>query len=70
MHELLELVRAPGQGDDDVDWDVGCVHPLIFHLHQRPERPEEDQTPEVVTRLASEGQLVQCPLVLLCTGDA
>ena len=69
MHELFELVRASGQWDDDVDWDVDCVHPLVFHLHQRPKWTEEDETPEFLTRLPSEGQLIQRPFVLLCTGD-
>lgn len=69
MHELFELVRASGQRDDDVDGDVGCVHPLVLHLHQRPEGTEEDQAPEFITGLASEGQLIQCPFVLLCAGD-
>lgn len=70
MHELFELVRAPGQGHDDVDWDVGSVHPLVFNLHQWPKGTEEDQTPEFLSGLSSEGQLVHRPFVLLCTGDS
>lgn len=70
VHELLELVGAAGQRHDDVDQDVARVHPLVFHLHQRPEGAEEDQAPELVAGLAPEGQLVQRPLVLLCAGDA
>lgn len=70
LHELFELVRAPGQRDDDVDRDVGRVHPLVLHLHQRSKGPEQDQSSEFITRLPSEGQLVQRPFVLLCTSDA
>lgn len=69
VHEVFELVCAFGQRDDDVDWDAGCVHPLVFHLHQRPKGAEEDQASEFITGLPSEGQLVQRPFVLLCTGD-
>lgn len=70
MHELLELVGASSQRHDDVDGHVGCVHALVFHLHQRAEGTEEDQAAELVAGLASEGQLVQRPLVLLRAGDA
>lgn len=70
MHEMFELVRAPGKRHDDVDGDVGRVHLLVFHLHQRPEGPEEDEASELITRLPSEGQLVQRAFVLLCPGDA
>lgn len=70
MHELLELVGASGQRHDDVDGHVGRVHALVLHLHQRAEGTEEDQAAELVAGLASEGQLVQRPLVLLRAGDA
>lgn len=70
MHELFELVRALGQRDDDVDGDAGRVHPLVFHLHQRAERTEEDQSAELAGGLPSEGQLVQRPFVLLRPHDA
>lgn len=70
LHELLELVCASRQWDDDVDQDGGCVHPLIFHLHQWSKGTEEDQASELIACLSSEGQLVQRPFVLLCPSDA
>lgn len=69
VHELLELVGASGQRDNDVDEDVGRVHPLVFDLYQGSKRPEERQTLEFTGRLASEGQLIQRPFVLLCASD-
>lgn len=69
MHELFELVCASGQRDNDVDWDIDCVHPLVFHLQQWSKGTEEDQTPEFIAWLPSEGQLVQRPFVPLCAGD-
>lgn len=70
VHELLELVGASGQRHDDVNGHVGRVHALALHLHQRAEGTEEDQAAELVAGLASEGQFVERPLVLLCAGDA
>lgn len=69
VHELFELVRASRQRHDDVDGDVAGVHPLVLHLHERAERTEEHQTPELVAGLAPEGELVQGPFVLLGAGD-
>lgn len=70
LHELFELVCASRQRDDDVYQDGGCVHLVIFHLHQRSKRTEEDQASELITCLSPEGQLVQCPFVPLCPSDA
>lgn len=49
VHELLELVRASGERDDDVDEHIGCVHSLVFHLQEWSEGPEEDQASEFIT---------------------
>lgn len=70
VHELLELVGASGQRHNDVDGHVGRVHALALHLHQRAEGTEEDQAAGLVAGLASEGQFVQRPLVLLRASDA
>lgn len=69
QHKLFELVCAPGQRDNDVDWDVGCIHPLGFHLHQRSKGTKKDQASEFITRFPTEGQLVQRTFVLLCASD-
>ena len=69
MHELFELVRASGKRDDDVDQDIGRVHPLILHLHKGSKGPEEDQASEFISRLPSEGQLVESAFVFLCSSD-
>lgn len=69
MHELLELVRASGERDDDVDEHIGCVHSLVFHLQEWSEGPEKNQASEFITWLPSEGQLVQRTFVLFCTRD-
>lgn len=69
VHELLELVAAPGQRDHDVDGDAGGVHALALDLHQRPEGTEEDQAAELAACLPPEDQLVHGPLVLLRAAD-
>lgn len=69
MHELFELVRAPGQWDNDVDGDIGCVNSLVFHLHEWPKRPKQNKASEFVALVSSESQLIQGSLVLLCSGD-
>lgn len=42
VHELFELIRSSRQRDDDVNQDIGCVHPFTFDLHQGSEGSEED----------------------------
>lgn len=69
VHELFEFIRSSRKWDDDVNQDVGRVHPLAFHLHQGSKGPEENQAPELMSGLPSEGQLVQRSFVLLCTSD-
>lgn len=70
MHELFELVDAPGQGDHNVDGDAGGVQSLVPDLHQGPKGTEEDQAAELAAGLPPEDQLVHRPLVLLRAADA